>query len=141
VAVHLRRGDIMLNDRAVVSEDELLFAMEAMRKAIVDAGENHGQAIVFHVFTQVLSSPTRIDCSDQIHTEPWGDDTPIAVRAGRERLIQAQRSQRHQASYRTPPCQGRWPLRAPTRGTTLTLGPCALHQRCARCAATEAPYV
>jgi hypothetical protein len=135
----------MLNDRAVVSEDELLFAMEAMRKAIVDAGENHGQAIVFHVFTQVLSSPTRIDCSDQIHTEPWGDDTPIAVRAGRERLIQAQRSQRHQASYRirrhTPPCQGRWPLRAPTRGTTLTLGPCALHQRCARCAATEAPYV
>jgi hypothetical protein len=61
VAVHLRRGDIMHENpsakvahrRAVVSEDELLFAMDAMRKAIVDAGENHGQAIVFHVFTQV----------------------------------------------------------------------------------------
>jgi hypothetical protein len=55
VAVHLRRGDIN-NDRRrpVVPEDALLLAMETMRKAIMDAGENHGQAIEFHVFTQVL---------------------------------------------------------------------------------------
>ena len=60
VAVHLRRGDIAsVAARPVVPEDALLLAMEAMRKAIVDAGENHGQAIVFHVFTQVLPrSPT-----------------------------------------------------------------------------------
>ena len=59
MAVHLRRGDIanplakVNRDRAVVSEDELLFAMNEVRTAILDAGENHGQAIVFHVFTQV----------------------------------------------------------------------------------------
>jgi hypothetical protein len=41
--------------RAVVSEDELLISMEAMREAILKAGENHGQPIVFHVFTQVPS--------------------------------------------------------------------------------------
>ena len=56
VAVHLRRGDIQhVEGRSVVPENVVLLAMEAMRKAIVDAGENHGQAIVFHVFTQVLS--------------------------------------------------------------------------------------
>jgi hypothetical protein len=59
VAVHWRRGDVAQPDsvrftRAVVSEEQLMFAMEVMRKAVMDAGENHGQAIVFHVFTQVV---------------------------------------------------------------------------------------
>jgi hypothetical protein len=79
VAVHWRRGDIAQPDsscrnhghggytRGVVPEEQLISAMEMMRNAVIDAGENHGQAIVFHVFTQVgfntFPAPESRDCS------------------------------------------------------------------------------
>jgi hypothetical protein len=59
VAVHWRLGDIAnaeakTTPREIVSEDQLVFAMETMKTAVLNAGENHGQAIVFHVFTEVF---------------------------------------------------------------------------------------
>ena len=60
----MRRGDIVHPDstqlrhksfrRGVISEDQLIFAMEVMKKAVLDAGEHHGREIIFHVFTQVV---------------------------------------------------------------------------------------
>jgi len=71
VAVHWRRGDIVnpassrgnSYRRGVVSEEQLIFAMEVMRKAVMHAGENHGQEIIFHVFTQ-----GKADCCYKLST-------------------------------------------------------------------------
>jgi len=55
VAVHLRRGDLIGNarfSRPVVSEAQLISGIEEVRKAVLISGENNGQPIVFHVFTQ-----------------------------------------------------------------------------------------
>ena len=53
VAVHLRRGD----KQQMENETVLARAMDTVKKAVDDAGENHGQPIMFHVFTQVGSEP------------------------------------------------------------------------------------
>ena len=58
VAVHLRRGDIVnADDRHVESQSVMAKIMDTVKKAVDDAGENHGQPIMFHVFTQVGSEP------------------------------------------------------------------------------------
>ena len=59
MAVHLRRGDLIGNSRfsrPVVSEAQLISGIEEVRKAVLISGENNGQPIVFHVFTQVRGS-------------------------------------------------------------------------------------
>jgi len=48
VAVHLRRGD----KQQMENETVLARAMDTVKKAVDDAGENHGQPIMFHIFTQ-----------------------------------------------------------------------------------------
>jgi hypothetical protein len=58
VAVHLRRGDIINDDdRHVESQNIMVKVIDTVKKAVEDAGEHHGQPIMFHVFTQVGGEP------------------------------------------------------------------------------------
>jgi len=82
VAVHLRRGDIMSNDRAVVSEDQLVFAMETMKTAVLNAGENHGQAIIFHVFTQGENDLHKLSARNDTTLHIAADDTRTPAKGG-----------------------------------------------------------
>jgi hypothetical protein len=66
VAVHLRRGD----KHQKRSETIQAKAMDTIKQAVDDAGQNHGQPIIFHLFTQVASlalslcaAYARIECT------------------------------------------------------------------------------
>jgi len=91
VAVHWRRGDIAPDSvaalpktinpsyrRGVVSEDQYIVAMEMMKLAILNAGENQGQEIVFHLFTE-----GNADCCVKLGLR---NDTVLHIAAATSRL-------------------------------------------------------
>ena len=78
VAVHLRRGD----KQQMENETVLARAMDTVKKAVDDAGENHGQPIMFHVFTQVGSEPRPpLSCTVQCATGGEGRESSLSCGA------------------------------------------------------------
>ena len=83
MAVHLRRGDIVNDDdRHVESQSVMAKIMDTVKKAVDDAGENHGQPIMFHIFTQVGSEPRPpLSCTVQCATGGEGRESSLSCGA------------------------------------------------------------